>query len=68
MSLLPFNTQKVVFGLMIQLTAVLTQTTITLQNIIAQQLLAEKLVHLIRDMLMQGEHLELGFVLRGPSK
>lgn len=53
---------------MVQVTEVLTQTTITLQNIIAQQLLVEKLVHLIRDMLMQGEHLELGFVLRGPSK
>ena len=53
---------------MVQVTEVLTQTTITLQNIIAQQLLVEKLVHLIRDMLMLEGLLVHGFVLRGPSK
>lgn len=68
MSLLPFNTQKVVFGLMVQVTEVLTQTTITLQNIIAQQLLVEKLVHLIRDMLMLEGLLVHGFVLLGERK
>ena len=58
----------VVSGRMVQLTVVRTQTTITLQNIIAQQLLVEKLVHLIRDMLMQEGLLVHGFVLLGERK
>ena len=58
----------VVSGRMVQLTAVRTQTTIIRQNTIVQRFPADGIVHLIRDMLMQGEHLELGFVLRGPSK
>lgn len=65
MPLQPFNTQKVVFGLMVQVTVVLTQTTITLQNTIVQQLLAEKLVHLTRDMLVLEGLLVHGFVLLG---
>lgn len=53
---------------MVQVTEVLTQTTITFQNIIAQQLLAEKLVHLIRDMLVLEGLLVHGFVLLGERK
>lgn len=68
MPLQPFNTQKVVFELMVQVTVVLTQTTITLQNTIVQQLLAEKLVHLTRDMLVLEGLLVRGFVLLGERK
>ncbi len=53
---------------MVQVTVVLTQTTITLQNTIVQQLLAEKLVHLTRDMLVLEGLLVRGFVLLGERK
>ena len=56
------------FGRMVQLTAVRTQTTITRQNTIVQQFPADGIVHLIRDMLVLEGLLVHGFVLLGERK